>query len=294
MSSVGRFWLCSGIAIGTALQFVYSNSDSTQLFAKAKPQKNYHKVILKGYCYHPLIVKYSTILEYYGINQEAKEYNSMDNEKIYRNLPIVVFMENPTSWFIVKGDDNTIEYITSKVINNPMTHIEKEWHSFARDRLTPALEYMMWRSPITAFQTTQYYRSIDYIPIFRRYLHTAVVVVTFPFKKRRYLRKSAGMNDESCDKIIRQLHDKIERAPGPFIGGKKPNISDLEIYGILQSARGLPLESKLFENADEKFIKWNDIMKKEVYGDNLELFNDRTYYHKKGQHAKLIWPSAQP
>lgn len=78
-------------------------------------------------------------------------------------------------------------------------------------------------------------------------------------KKRHNLKDD--VRQSLYDEINKWLY-AIKKHGGTFMGGKKPNLSDLAVYGILKSIEGCSAFKDALENT--KLCTWYDAMAKEV------------------------------
>lgn len=55
------------------------------------------------------------------------------------------------------------------------------------------------------------------------------------------IKRKYGIDDEreALFKALKEWTDALEVAPGPFIGGEKPNLGDLCVFGCIAAIEGL-------------------------------------------------------
>lgn len=255
---------------------------SNVLWAKGTPTgQPLLSVLIKGFGCHPRTVKVATILLYYDIPFEMKEYNSLTNDNVYNNIPVVRFEKAEFDWWQSRGDDETMEQLSLVCLNRPMTKPEREWHEFIVAKLTPALEYRMWRSWGSAFEQMAYYSKVETTSWFRRIVHPYTVALVLPFRKNRQLRKLYNVNKASLAVHFKEVLQQLDGMKGAFIGGKRPNLTDLELFGVLSAVRNTTIEAELLQAASPRFTQWYQDMRREVYADDKAAWETKTHFSLK-------------
>jgi glutathione S-transferase len=242
--------------------------------------KNTEEARLKGYTCHPRTSIIVTILTYYNISFMMKEYNSLTNDAVYIGMPVVQFVHKEFDWSETHGIDKAMDYAAEVFLRRPLSPSEREWHVFVRDKLCPAMEYSMWRSYSTTMEQLRDYSHVKTISVFRRVVHPRVCGVVLPFKKCRQLRKQYKVNAASFGLLMKEFQTVLSKATEPFLNGKQPGISDLEVYGALQAIRNTSLENTIvLDQPTPKFLQWYSKMKDEVYDGNMNEYENRLLHH---------------
>eukprot|EP00667_Euglena_gracilis_P014694 EG_transcript_15226 len=279
---------CAGLAC--AARSLLDREERAFLWAKSTPLgAPLQNVIVKGYGCHPRTVKVTTILLYYNIPFQTKEFNSLTNDNVYNNIPVVRFEHAEFDWWQSRGDDEAMQQLSLVCLNRQMTKPEQEWHEFITHKLTPALEYRMWRTWSSTLENMQYFSGVKSTSWFRRLVHPYTAALILPFRKNRQLRKIQNVNKSSFSVFFQETLAHMDGMKGSFIGGKRPNISDLELFGVLSAVRQTTLEQEILQGATPRFKEWYGLMRQEVYGDNQAAWQNKTHFALEGVEGLGFW-----
>lgn len=88
---------------------------------------------------------------------------------------------------------------------------------------------------------------------------TAMWLISKRLKKRHHLKQD--VRQSLYDEINKWLN-AINKHGGTFMGGEKPNLSDLAVYGVLKSIEGCSAFKDALDNTN--LSAWYNAMTKEV------------------------------
>ncbi|XP_062550839.1 prostaglandin E synthase 2 [Armigeres subalbatus] len=145
---------------------------------------------------------------------------------------------------------------------------ERKWRSWADDHLVHLISPNVYRTKDEAFETFEWFSDVGewnvHFPKWERDLMVYVgAIAMWAISKR--LKKRHQLSDDvrshmydACDKWIAA----IEKKKTPFLGGKKPNLADLAVFGVLNSMEGCQAFKDCLENT--KIGGWFYAVRKEV------------------------------
>lgn len=142
---------------------------------------------------------------------------------------------------------------------------ERYWRKWADDVLVHTLSPNVYRSTKEAFQAFNWFSDVgeweSNFPAWERQFiiyvgASAMYLVGKRLKKRHNLKDDVreSLYDE-CNKWVREINHKGTQ----FMGGDKPNLADLAVFGILNSIEGCEAFKDLLEHT--KIGKWYFEMK---------------------------------
>lgn len=121
--------------------------------------------------------------------------------------------------------------------------LEKDWRSWADDHLVHLISPNVYRSTSEALDTFEWFSNVGEwdknFPIWERPLVYIGAAAMYLISKR--LKKRHNLSDDvrsdiysACNKWTKELKQRNTK----FMGGKKPNLADLAVFGILSSMEG--------------------------------------------------------
>ena len=134
---------------------------------------------------------------------------------------------------------------------------ERKWREFADEQLVHSLSPNVYRSPAEALQAFNWFSEVGdwetHFSAWERYLviyvgALAMWIIGKRLKKRHHLKKDVRESlYEDCLSLTRELKKNEAR----FLGGSRPNLADLAVYGCLSAIEGCqPTFNDLLENTD--------------------------------------------
>lgn len=145
---------------------------------------------------------------------------------------------------------------------------ERKWRQWADDKLVHTLSPNVYRTFDESYKTFNWFSEVgkweEYFPTWERLVMinigaVAMWIISKRLKKRHNLK--GDVRQSLYDEINLWL-SAIKNRGGTFMGGQKPNLSDLAVYGILKSIEGC----EAFKDAlcNTKLSTWYNAMIKEV------------------------------
>ncbi|KOC63967.1 Prostaglandin E synthase 2 [Habropoda laboriosa] len=177
-----------------------------------------------------------------------------ENQKLKYEIMNKYFLMYKDTLLSVKNTDAIIE--------------ERKWRKWADDELVHALSPNVYRTLDEAYNTFNWFSKVgnweQYFPTWERLIMinvgaTAMWIISKRLKKRHNLK----------DDVRQSLYDEInkwlcaiKKRGSTFMGGEKPNLSDLAVYGILKSIEGCSAFKDCLDNT--KLSTWYDAMMTEI------------------------------
>ncbi|XP_006623672.1 prostaglandin E synthase 2 isoform X1 [Apis dorsata] len=145
---------------------------------------------------------------------------------------------------------------------------ERKWRQWVDDEFVHTLSPNVYRTLSEAYKTFNWFSEVgkwkEYFPIWERLIIINIGAIAMWFISKR-LKKRHNLKDDVRQSLYDEINKwlyAIKKHGGTFMGGKKPNLSDLAVYGILKSIEGCSAFKDALENT--KLCTWYDAMAKEV------------------------------
>ncbi|XP_043252580.1 prostaglandin E synthase 2 [Colletes gigas] len=145
---------------------------------------------------------------------------------------------------------------------------EREWRKWADDVLVHTLSPNVYRSLKEAYETFNWFSKVgkweEYFPTWERLIMINVGATAMWMISKRLKRKHNLKDDvrQSFYDEINKWLGAIKKRGSTFMGGEKPDLSDLAVYGILKSIEGCNAFKDALTNT--KLKTWYNAMTKEV------------------------------
>nr|XP_031831142.1 prostaglandin E synthase 2 [Nomia melanderi] len=145
---------------------------------------------------------------------------------------------------------------------------ERKWRKWADESLVHTLSPNVYRTLDEAFDTFNWFSKVgkweEYFPAWERFIiinigATAMWMISKRLKKRHNLKDD--VRQSLYDDVNKWLH-AIKNRGGRFMGGERPNLADLAVYGILKSIEGCTAFHDVIDNT--KLNTWYSAMMEEV------------------------------
>jgi microsomal prostaglandin-E synthase 2 len=273
------------------------------------------KVTLFQYQTCPFCCKARAFLDYYGINYDVIEVNSVLRTQMkwskYKKVPVVVVeykdkilqlndssvivsalfskLADPTANLEQIMDCYpTIRYVDADgkekadiqnqyflmyneaKVNRTKEDIveERRWRRWADDTLVHTLSPNVYQTPSEALATFQWFDQAGNWPnlfsTWERYLVIyAGAMVMWLIGKR--LKKRHAIKDDPRESLYDACNHwtkGLKKKGTPFMGGEKPNLADLAVYGVLSAIEGCTAFADARRNTS--IGAWFDLMKESV------------------------------
>lgn len=210
----------------------------------------------------PYCGKLKAFLDYHRIPHETVEVEPMFKSQLvggdYKKLPQLRFGGEGGVHFV--DSDIVVDALAEQVglasqVNDP--NVQK-WRSWARNSLVRHLTLNINESLVGAWQGYAYIDAFDTIPLlnklFLKVVGAPVMYMVAQLKTRPALVEAGELGDG--DDLRTVFHQQVERYvrevdlsdKKPFHGGSKPDLADLDVYGVLQSIRGHAIYEDLVQS----------------------------------------------
>ncbi|CAE7497655.1 ptges2 [Symbiodinium sp. CCMP2456] len=216
----------------------------------------------------PYCGKVKAFLDYFRIPHEAVEVEPMFKSQLkaseYKKLPQLRFGGDDGVWLV---DSDCIVDAMSRAmgLESQLSDPEIErWRSWARESLVRHVTLNINRSLASAWQGYSYIDAFDTIPLvnklFLKVVGAPVMYMVATKKTYPTLVKSGDLKESDDWRSVfhAQVNRFVDEVPltkkRPFHGGQKPDLADLDVYGVLQSIRGHEVYRDMLENT--KISDW--------------------------------------
>ncbi|CAH1155568.1 unnamed protein product [Phaedon cochleariae] len=157
---------------------------------------------------------------------------------------------------------------SSQLVDEKYSNEERKWRKWADNVLVHTLSPNVYRTTDEALQAFNWFSEIGEwernFPTWERYLIIYVGAAAMWLIGKR-LKKRHGLKDD----VRQSLYDEcntwtraITAKGTPYMGGDKPNLADLAVYGVLSSIEGCRTFKDILENT--KIQRWYNSMQKAV------------------------------
>lgn len=132
---------------------------------------------------------------------------------------------------------------------------ERFWREWADNTLVHVLSPNVYRTFDEALETFKHFSDVgrweEYFPVWERLFCTYVGAVAMYFVSKRLKRKYAlkGEVRESLYDVCRSWMKAVGKKR-KFLGGDRPNLADLSVFGVLSSIEGCTAFNDLLANVD--------------------------------------------
>ncbi|KAL3845339.1 hypothetical protein ACJIZ3_002742 [Penstemon smallii] len=228
---------------GTMLFSVAATTFVEEVHAKEPVQSKFrpNDVVLYQYEACPFCNKVKAFLDYYDIPYKIVEVNPISKKEIkwsedYKKVPILM----------VDGEKMVD---SSEIVNKLAKKIhpdevvledgeEKKWRSWVDNHLVHILSPNIYRSTSEALESFEYITSHGNFSFTERLTakYAGAAAMYFVSKK---LKKKYNITDERAS-LYEAAETWVDALNGrDFLGGTKPNLADLAVYGVLRPIRYL-------------------------------------------------------
>ena len=214
------------------------------------------EILFYRYTTCPFCGKVGAFLDYYDIPHTHVEVEPMFKKEIkysdYKKVPQLRFNVMGHHGPYLVDSDLIVEKLAPLVgagdqLKDPKIN---EWRGWARESLVRHLVLNINTSLTEAWKGYDYIDAFDTIPygnkLFLKVMGAPVMWLVAKYKTRPALLKSGELSEG--DDVRQVLHRQVERFvteglagasdAKPFHGGAKPDLADLDVYGVFQSVRG--------------------------------------------------------
>ncbi|KAK9748551.1 hypothetical protein RND81_02G066100 [Saponaria officinalis] len=260
-----------GLGAGTTMFFSVAAAATTTTLgqeALAKEHQQLHTfndVVLYQYEACPFCNKVKAFLDYFNIPYKVVEVHPFSKKEIkwseYKKVPILT-VEGET---LVNSSDiikSLFKKMHSESSDSTITsEEEKKWLEWVDDHLVHVLSPNIYRSTSEALESFDYITTHGNFGYMERMVAkyagaTAMYFVAKKLKKKYNITDERGALYEAAETWVDALRDR------PFLGGSKPNLADLAVFGVLRPIRYLQSGKDMVENT--RIGDWYSRMEKVV------------------------------
>ncbi|KAE8124804.1 hypothetical protein FH972_019655 [Carpinus fangiana] len=222
-----------------------SLSDEVHAKEPLPPELVPKEVVLYQYEACPFCNKVKTFLDYYDIPYKVVEVNPLSKKEIkwsdYKKVPILVVDGEQ-----LVDSSAIIDKLGGKILPGRKTdsdlddddNEEKKWRGWVDNHLVHILSPNIYRN------TSEALESFDYITSNGNFSFTEKITVKYAGAAAMYfvskkLKKKYNITDERAA-LYEAAETWVDALNGrEFLGGSKPNLADLAVYGVLRPIRYL-------------------------------------------------------
>ncbi|GJR40990.1 prostaglandin E synthase 2-like protein [Tanacetum coccineum] len=183
-------------------------------------------------------------LDYYDVPYKVVEVNPLSKKEIkwsdYKKVPILMVDGEPLqdSSAIIDQLTNKINPAKSTSLVNDDDNEEKKWRRWVDDHLVHMLSPNIYRNTSEALESFDYITSNGNFSFTEKYTvkYAGAAAMYFVSKK---LKKRYNITDERAS-LYEAAETWVDALDGrDFLGGSKPNLADLAVFGVLRPIRYL-------------------------------------------------------
>ncbi|KAH7849314.1 hypothetical protein Vadar_016153 [Vaccinium darrowii] len=256
-------WSRSAAANGVAGTMLFSVAASTlaeEVHAKElPPAKKFNDVVLYQYEACPFCNKVKAFLDYYDIPYKVVEVNPINKKEIkwsdYKKVPILMVDGEQ-----MVDSSEIIDKLFLKIHpENPDSSLE--WRRWVDNHLVHVLSPNIYRSPSEALESFDYITTQGNFSFMERITAkyagaAAMYFVSKKLKKRHNITDERAALYEAAEKWVDALNGQ------KFLGGSKPSLADLAVFGVLRPIRYLKSGRDMVEHT--RIGEWYSRMESEV------------------------------
>ncbi|KAK1290423.1 hypothetical protein QJS10_CPB18g00008 [Acorus calamus] len=218
------------------------------------------EIVLYQYAACPFCNKVKAFLDFYGLPYKLVEVNPISKKEIkwsdYKKVPILVVdgQQLSDSTEIISTLYQRLSP-TSDDLSGTRDAEEEKWRRWVDEHLVHMLAPNIYRTPLEALESFDYITTKGNFTRLERWTgkYAGATAMYFISKK---LKKRHNIQDER-----KALYDAVETWIGglsdrPFMGGARPNLADLAVFGVLRPIRHLQAGRDLIANT--KIGPWYD------------------------------------
>ncbi|KNA11200.1 hypothetical protein SOVF_137320 [Spinacia oleracea] len=266
-SPASHYLPSNGVAGTMFFSVAAATSLSQEAHAKEPLQSQIFKeVVLYQYEACPFCNKVKAFLDYYDIPYKVVEVNPISKKEIkwsdYKKVPILTVDGEP-----MNDSSVIIESLFKRMHpegspgSSTNTEDEKKWVGWVNGHLVHVLSPNIYRTAGEALE------SFDYIASHGNFSFTEKLVAKYAGATAMYfvakkLKKKYNITDER-ESLYQSADTWVDALKGqPFLGGSKPNLADLAVFGVLRPIRHLQSGRDMVEHT--RIGDWYSRMEKAV------------------------------
>ncbi|KAJ7541327.1 hypothetical protein O6H91_10G054800 [Diphasiastrum complanatum] len=245
------------MAVGAA-SISFATSVVSIVSAKERPpiERIPKEVVLYQYESCPFCNKVKAFLDYHDIPYHVVEVNPIGKSELkwseYKKVPVLVVdgEQLNDSTAIITTLDERINTDKAGLSGAATVKDEEDlWRRWVDEHLVHMLSPNIYRSPKEALEAFQYLTINGKFTAFERttgkyFGATAMYMIGKRLKKRHNITDERQSLYEAVDTWVKALDNR------PFLGGSKPNLADLAVFGVLKPIRQLQTGKDMIANTE--------------------------------------------
>ncbi|KAL8241269.1 hypothetical protein R6Q59_014624 [Mikania micrantha] len=246
--SLGGIAAATG-AVGGAVLLLEAGAYAKEL---VKPDLVPKDVVLYQYEACPFCNKVKAFLDYFDVPYKVVEVNPFSKKEIkwseYKKVPILMVDGEPlvdSSAIIDQMGNKFIAVKGSSVASNDDE--ENKWRRWVDDHLVHMLSPNIYRNTSEALESFDYIANNGNFNLYEKYSvkYAGAAAMYFVSKK---LKKKYNITDERAA-LYDAAETWVDALDGrDFLGGSKPNLADLAVFGVLRPIRYLKSGKDMVEH----------------------------------------------
>ncbi|KAI3816225.1 hypothetical protein L1987_15917 [Smallanthus sonchifolius] len=210
------------------------------------------EIVLYQYESCPFCNKVKAFLDYYDVPYKAVEVNPLSKKEIkwsdYKKVPILLVDGEQ-----LQDSSAIIDQLRNKLSINKSNSLvdnddeEKKWRQWVDDHLVHMLSPNIYRNTSEALESFDYITSNGNFSFTEKYTvkYGGAAAMYFVSKK---LKKKYNITDERTA-LYEAAETWVDALDGrEFLGGSKPNLADLAVFGVLRPIRYLSSGKDMVEH----------------------------------------------
>eukprot|EP00250_Pteridium_aquilinum_P014034 c21736_g1_i1 orf=235-1218(-) len=237
-----------------ALSISFAASSFTVAAAKELPRAELipKEVILYQYEACPFCNKVRAFLDYHSIPYRVVEVNPMSKKELkwseYKKVPILMVngqqMNDSTAIISTLNERISLGEMTASA---EALEEQETWRRWVDEHLVHVLSPNIYRNPSEALESFEYITTHGNFTTMERLIAkyggaTAMYFVSKRLKKRHNITDERAALYGAADHWVKALKDRS------FMGGSKPNLADLAVFGVLRPLRHLTAGKEMVAN----------------------------------------------
>ncbi|KAI7742827.1 hypothetical protein M8C21_005667 [Ambrosia artemisiifolia] len=241
--------LAATVAVGGSSLLVEEGAYAKQV---VKPDLFPKDVVLYQYEACPFCNKVKAFLDYYDVPYKVVEVNPFSKKEIkwseYKKVPILMVDGEPlvdSSAIIDQMGNKIISVKASSLVSNDDE--ENKWRRWVDDHLVHMLSPNIYRNTTEALESFDYIANNGNFNFYEKYSvkYAGAAAMYFVSKK---LKKKYNITDERAA-LYDAAETWVDALDGrDFLGGSKPNLADLAVFGVLRPIRQLKSGKDMVEH----------------------------------------------
>jgi len=239
--STGKWMAAAG-----AFTLSFAASMTTVAFAKERVADRFspREVVLYQYDACPFCNKVKAFLDYHDIPYKVVEVNPMGKKELkwsdYKKVPVLVVdgeqMNDSTA--IISELTRRIDGVSPGATSGDVGSEEEKWRRWVDEHLVHLLSPNIYRTPKEALQAFDYLTTSGNFSTMERatgkyFGAAAMYFIGKRLKKRHNITDERTALYDAAEEWVKALDNR------KFMGGSKPNLADLAVFGVLRPIRNL-------------------------------------------------------